>query len=182
MLGRHPGEYLVSPSTERERRVIRVRRHWAVLLKVLLQTVCIIIAAFLLSRLASDLGEPLRLVQSFLWYGAGAALVRFAWNVLEWWEEILIVTDKRLTLVYGVIERKNSMMAIEKVTDVDFLSPLVGQILGYGTLRLESAGPKYALETIAYLPKPDEVFLAISGLIAGEQKQSAFPIVEQGTD
>jgi hypothetical protein len=48
---------------------------------------------------------------------------------------------------------------------------VIGQILGYGTLRVESAGQKQDLETVKFLPRPEEVFLAISELIFGDKKQ-----------
>lgn len=168
MIGRQ-SNVLLNPAVER--RVIRVRRHWAVLIVPLLQTIGIVIVAFVLSKLVSGLGSGLWLVQSLLWYTAVAALVRFAWKALEWWVEIIIVTDKRFMVTSGIIETKNSMMPITKVTDMSFMRPLLGQVLGYGTLRIESAGQKQDLEYIRYLPRPEEVFQAISELIFGDKKQ-----------
>ena len=176
MIGRH-SNVLLNPAVER--RVIRVRRHWAFLIKPLMQTVGIVLVAFVLSRLISGAGSALWLVQSLLWYVAVAALVRYAWKVLEWWVEVIIVTDKRFMLTSGIIETKNSMMPIGKVTDMSFMRPVLGQILGYGTLRVESAGQKQDLETIKYLPRPEEVFLAISELIFGEKKQARSYMLER---
>src|SRR5262245_42895428 len=168
MIGRH-SNVLLNPAVER--RVIRVRPHWAVLIKPLVQTVGVVLVAVLLSQLISGAGSVLWVAQSLLWYVAVAALVRYAWKVLEWWVEVIIVTDKRFMLTSGIIETKNSMMPIGKVTDMSFLRPVLGQILGYGTLRVESAGQKQDLETIEYLPRPEEVFMAISELIFGDKKQ-----------
>lgn len=176
MIGRH-SNVLLNPAVER--RVIRVRRHWAVLIKPLAQTVGVVLVAFLLSRLISGAGSSLWLVQSLLWYAAVAALLRYAWKVLEWWMEVIIVTDKRFMLTSGIIETKNSMMPIGKVTDMSFMRPVLGQILGYGTLRVESAGQKQDLEKIKYLPRPEEVFLAISELIFGEKKQARSHMLER---
>jgi hypothetical protein len=90
MIGRH-SEVLLDPSVER--RVIRVRRHWAMLLPVLLQTVGIVLGVFLWSMLVA--GVPrLWLVQSLLWYVAVGVVIRLAWKVLHCWHEVLIVTDK----------------------------------------------------------------------------------------
>jgi uncharacterized membrane protein YdbT with pleckstrin-like domain len=175
MIGRAP-DVLLNPSVER--RVIRVRRHWAVLLKDLLITVGVVVGAFLLSRLVSSLVTGLWVVQSLLWYIAVFAILRFAWKVLEWWVEIVVVTDKRFMLTSGIIETKNSMMPITKVTDMSFMRPFVGQLLGYGTLRVESAGQKQDLERIEYLPRPEEVFQAISELIFGEKKQPRSHMLE----
>ncbi|HEV7450667.1 MAG TPA: PH domain-containing protein [Pseudonocardiaceae bacterium] len=164
MLGRHPNEYLISS----ERRVIRVRRHWAFVLRVMAETVGIVIAWAVLSALVPD---DLWLVEALLWYVVAAAVLRFAYKALEWWLEVIIVTDKRFMLSTGVIIRKISMMPITKVTDLSFLRTVGGQLLGYGTLRVESAGQKQDLEKIDYLPQPEAVFDAISELIFGEKGQ-----------
>lgn len=175
MIGRHSNVLLNSAV---ERRVIRVRRHWAKLIKPLLQTVGVVVVAFLLSRLLGGAGDSLWIVQSVLWYAAVLAVVRFAWVVLEWWMEVVIVTDKRFMITSGIIETKNSMMPITKVTDLSFMRPFIGQVLGYGTLRVESAGQKQDLERIEYLPRPEEVFMAISELIFGDKKQPRSHMLE----
>ena len=167
IFGRHPYEYLLDPTVER--RVIRVRRHWASLLKVLLQTFAVVIVAFVLSQLVSG---DLWVVQTVLWYVAIAALLRFVWNALEWWIELIIVTDKRFMISSGLVVTKISMMPITKVTDMSYLRSAGGRLLGYGTLRVESAGQKQDLEKVEYLPKPEAVFDAISELIFGEKKQA----------
>lgn len=175
MFGQHDN-VLLHPTVER--RVIRVRRHWAMLLGVLRQTGGIMIGLYLLSRLVSSVAGALWLVQSLLWYAAVAVLLRFAWKVLEWWTEVVVVTDKRLMITSGIIETKNSMMPITKVTDMSFMRPFLGQIFGYGTLRIESAGQKQDLETIKFLPRPEEVFMAISELIFGDKKQARSHMLE----
>jgi uncharacterized membrane protein YdbT with pleckstrin-like domain len=176
MIGRH-ANVLLPPSVER--RVIRVRRHWAMMLRPLLQTVGILIAVFVLSSLVSRfVGQGIWELQSVFWYVAVAALIRFAWRVLEWWIEEIIVTDKRFMITKGIIQTQNSMVPITKVTDMTFLRPFAGQLLGYGTLRVESAGKMEGLEQIDYVPRPEEVFMAISELIFGEKKQPRSHMLE----
>src|SRR6476620_8976586 len=75
----------------------------AVLLKDLLITFGIVLGAYLLSRLVGGVAGGLWLVQSLLWYIAVGALLRFAWQVLEWWVEVIIVTDKRFMVTSGII-------------------------------------------------------------------------------
>ncbi|MGH3831381.1 MAG: PH domain-containing protein [Pseudonocardiaceae bacterium] len=168
MIGRH-SNILLNPALER--RVIRVRRHWAVLLKPMLKTVAVVIVSLVLSALVSRVSSGLWLVQSLLWYAAVGAVLYFGWNVLEWWVEIITVTDKRFMLTCGLIQTKNTMIPITKVTDMTFERPLVGQLLGYGTLRVDSAGQHPELKSIRYVPRPEEVFEAISELIFGDKKQ-----------
>lgn len=172
MLGpRDPDEYLL-PS---ERRVIRVRRHWFVLTPVLLQTVVILVAAIGISTLLRGMGTDAWLVQTVLWYAALIAVGRFAYHVLEWWVERVVVTDKRFMITSGIIETKISLMPITKVTDMSYTRPVIGRILGYGTLRVESAGQKQDLEKIDYLPQPETVYDGISELIFGEKGQARAP-------
>jgi uncharacterized membrane protein YdbT with pleckstrin-like domain len=117
-----------------------------------------------LSQLVS---EDLWVVQSVLWYLAVAALLRFVWNALEWWRELFIVTDKFLMITSGIFGRKISMMPLTKVTDLSYGGTVVGLALGYGTLRMESAGQKQDTERIEYLPKPEAVFEVVAELIFG---------------
>lgn len=60
----NPQWYLLNPAVER--RVIRIRRHWVMLLTVLLQTVGILIWAFALSRLINPTAKDVWLAESFL--------------------------------------------------------------------------------------------------------------------
>jgi len=168
MLGpRDPDDYLLST----ERRVIRVRRHWVWLLPVLLQTLGVIIAAILISELLGD-DDSLWLVQSLLWYLAFFAVLRFAFHVLEWWVERIVVSDKRFMLTNGIIVTNVLMMPITKVTDLTYRRPIIGRLLGYGTLVVESAGQIQALNQIHYLPRPEEVYDAISELVFGDKGQT----------
>jgi hypothetical protein len=144
---------------------VRVRRHWACLLPVLLQTFVLVVVAFVLSQLVSDDLWVVR--QSVLWCLAVAAVLRFAWKALKWWREIFIVTDKFFMVTSGVFGRKISMMPTAKVTDLTYLRTAGGRVLGYGTIRVESAGQKQDTASIGYLPKPGSVFDAIAELIFG---------------
>ncbi|MGH3887231.1 MAG: PH domain-containing protein [Pseudonocardiaceae bacterium] len=170
LIGRHAYDYLLDPVVER--RVIRVRRHWASLLGVLLQTFGVVIVAFVLSQLLGGAGDDLWVVQSVLWYLAVAAVLRLTWKALEWWFELIIITNKRFMITSGLIVTKISMMPITKVTDMSYLRTFGGRVLGYGTLRVESAGQKQDLERVDYLPRPEATFDAISDLIFGEKKEA----------
>jgi hypothetical protein len=152
---------------------LRVRRHWACLLPVLAKTLGIVIAAFLLSQLvAGRVENHLWLLPSLLWSIAVVAVLGLAWKVLEWWMDVVVVTDEQIMIISGVITRKICMMPFAKLTDLSFMRPVGGQLLGYGTLRAESAGQKQALETIKYqyLARPEEVFMAISELKFGDKQ------------
>lgn len=159
VLGRTPTDQLLKLRVRR----LRARRHWAVLFGVLLQTVGIVDGAFLLSRLVSGAAEGLWLAQSLLWYIAFFAVMRFGWHVLKWWVEILVVTDKELMIISGFVMSKVYVMPLGEVTDLSFMRPVGGRLLGYGTLRVESEAAGQ-VKTIKYLLRPE-----IIELIFGEE-------------
>nr|CEL18964.1 hypothetical protein [Kibdelosporangium sp. MJ126-NF4]CTQ95233.1 hypothetical protein [Kibdelosporangium sp. MJ126-NF4] len=113
------------------------------------------------------------LLQNVLWYAALIVLLRFAYLVLEWWVERIVVTDKRFMMTTGVFTTKVLMMPIGKVTDLTYERSWVGRLFGYGTMIVESAGQIQALNRINYLPKPEQVYDAISELVFGDKKAQA---------
>jgi uncharacterized membrane protein YdbT with pleckstrin-like domain len=112
-------------------------------------------------------------VQNVLWYAALLVLLRFAYFVIEWWVERIVVTDKRFMITSGVFVTKVAMMPVTKVTDLTYERSLGGRMWGYGTLIVESAGQIQALNKIDYLPRPEEVYDAISELVFGDKKAQA---------
>lgn|SRR5215470_13415599 len=173
---RDPDEYLLST----ERRVIRLRRHWAFVLRRMLETVLALVVAFALSfvlRKATDLSS-VWLLQSILWYVALFVLLRFTYYLVEWWVERIVVTDKRFMITTGIFTTKIAMMPISKVTDLTYQRNLLGRMLGYGTLIVESAGQIQALNRIEFVPRPEEVFDAISELVFGEKNPQRFSMLK----
>src|SRR4030081_2090682 len=124
---RDPDEYLL----DTERRVIRVRRHWAVMLWDTFEAAALLVICVLVSYV---LPASLWVVQNVLWYAALLVILRFAYNVIEWWVERLVVTDKRFVMTTGVFTTKVLMMPISKVTDLTYERTAVGRMMGYGTM------------------------------------------------
>ncbi|HEY0638935.1 MAG TPA: PH domain-containing protein [Pseudonocardiaceae bacterium] len=166
---RDPDEYLLSS----EQRVIRLRRHWAVVLPYLAQTLLILILVFTLSFLLDGAGTYIWLIQNILWYVGLFALLRFTFHLVEWWVERIVVTDKRFMLTTGIFTTKVLMMPVSKITDLTYERSILGRMLGYGTMILESAGQIQALNRIEFLPRPEEVFDAISELAFGDKGKPA---------
>ncbi|GHF77541.1 putative membrane protein YdbT with pleckstrin-like domain [Amycolatopsis bartoniae] len=163
---RDPDEYLL----DTERRVVRVRRHWSVLAWDIFETVALLAICVMVSYL---LPPSLYIVQNILWYAALLVVLVFAFKVMEWWVERLVVTDKRFVLTTGVFTTKVAMMPISKVTDLTYERTAWGRLFGYGTVIVESAGQIQALNRIDYLPRPEEFYDTISELVFGDkQKQS----------
>lgn len=168
---RDPDEYLLTT----ERRVIRLRRHWAVVLPYVVQTVLLLIVALTLTTIIGNYKDPEhggawpKFAQNVLWYLTLFALLRLTFYLVEWWVERIVVTDKRAMITSGIFTTKVAMMPVTKITDMTYERSVVGRMLGYGTLILESAGQIQALNRIEFLPRPEEVFDAISGLVFGDK-------------
>jgi uncharacterized membrane protein YdbT with pleckstrin-like domain len=163
---RDPDEYLL----DTERRVVRIRRHWAVLAWDTFEAIALLAVCVMVSYL---LPPSLYVVQNILWYAALLVVLVFAFKVMEWWVERLVVTDKRFVLTSGVFTTKVAMMPISKVTDLTYERTAWGRMFGYGTVIVESAGQIQALNRIDYLPRPEEFYDTISELVFGDkQKQS----------
>jgi uncharacterized membrane protein YdbT with pleckstrin-like domain len=165
-----------------ERRVIRVRQHWAVMLKHVLQTGLVLLLLVIAERYipdgaecvaASERGDELPLscaiVDNFAFYLALVTVLRFTVLTILWWIERIVITDKRVMLAQGIITHNVGMMPLGKVTDLTFQRSLGGRMLGYGTLIVESAGQIQALNRIEYMPRPEEVYEALSELVFGEK-------------
>jgi uncharacterized membrane protein YdbT with pleckstrin-like domain len=148
-----------------ERRVIRVRMHWAVMAKDLTLT-----GLFLLVMVIAQQYLPSSaVVDNVTFYLALAAVLRFTLLTVLWWIERIVITDKRVMLAQGIITHKVGMMPLSKVTDLTFERTLNGRMLGYGTIIVESAGQIQALNRISYMPRPEEIYEALSELIFGEK-------------
>lgn len=148
-----------------ERRVIRVRQHWAIMWKHVTQTALVLLALVVIERYLPD--NPL--IDNLTFYVALVAVLRFTVITILWWIERIVITDKRVMLAQGLVVHKVAMMPLAKVTDITFRRSLGGRLLGYGTLIVESAGQDQGLDRIDYMPHPEEVYEALSELIFGEK-------------
>ncbi len=148
-----------------ERRVIRVRQHWAVMLKDLVLTGLFLIAVVVAERFLPDNV----IIDNVTFYLALVAVLRFTVLTILWWIERIVITDKRVMLASGILVHKVGMMPLSKVTDLTFQRSVGGRLLGYGSLVVESAGQIQALNKIDYMPRPEEVYEALSELVFGEK-------------
>jgi uncharacterized membrane protein YdbT with pleckstrin-like domain len=158
---REVDEYLLPT----ERRVIRVRKHWAYMLDHLTSTSLVLLALVIGERLLPDSV----LIDNITWYVALVAVLRFTVLTILWWIERIVITDKRVMLAQGIITHNVGMMPLSKVTDLTFRRTLGGRMFGYGTIVVESAGQIQALNRIDYLPRPEEIYEALSELVFGEK-------------
>ena len=99
-----------------ERRVIRVRQHFAVMLKDVLVTTLFL----LLMVVAQRYLPPSVLVDNLTFYLSLVAVIRYTVLTILWWIERIVITDKRVMLAQGFIVHRVGMMPLSKVTDLTF--------------------------------------------------------------
>jgi uncharacterized membrane protein YdbT with pleckstrin-like domain len=144
-----------------ERAVVATRRHWAVLIEPTFKFLPVfLIGGWLL------LFDPANRVTS----SAGlvvlvAALAYYGLRVGEWWMRHFIVSTRRVLLTSGVIVRTVTLLPLRRITDLTWKETLLGQVLGYGTFRFESAGQQQALSEITFLPGADVLYRRVSALL-----------------
>jgi uncharacterized membrane protein YdbT with pleckstrin-like domain len=144
-----------------ERAVVATRRHWAVLIEPTVKFLPLFfLGGWLLlldpqNRVTSSAGLIVWVV-GFTYYGL---------NVAEWWMRHFIVSTRRVLLVSGVIVRTVTLLPLRRITDLTWKETFLGQILGYGTFRFESAGQQQALSEITFLPAADVLYRRVSRLL-----------------
>jgi uncharacterized membrane protein YdbT with pleckstrin-like domain len=151
------GKYLLPD----EKAVVATRRHWAVLIEPTIKFLpMLLIGGWLLlfdpqNRVTSSAGLIV-LLGAFAYYGL---------RLGEWWMRHFIVSTRRVLLTSGVIVRTVTLLPLRRITDLTWKETLLGQVLGYGTFRFESAGQQQALSEITYLPRADLLYRQVSGLL-----------------
>ncbi len=143
--------------------VIATRRHWAVLVVPEVKAAPALVAGLWLMLLDPDNRLPTT-VGFLVLVGA---LVYLALRVGEWWMRHFIVTNRRVLLTSGIIVRTVALLPLRRITDLTYKETLLGQLLGYGTFRFESAGQQQALSEITYLPRAGVLYRDVSDLLFG---------------
>jgi membrane protein YdbS with pleckstrin-like domain len=144
-----------------ERAVVATRRHWAVLIEPTVKFVPFFLAGGWLLLLDPDN----RVTSSAGLLVILGALVYYGLRVAEWWMRTFIVSTRRVLLTSGVIARTVTLLPLRRITDLTWKETLIGQLLGYGTFRFESAGQQQALSQITFLPHADVLYPRVSALL-----------------
>lgn len=140
-----------------EKHTVTIRRHPAMLLRYVGETVGGLILAGMLSTMF-----PQPTAVTVIWAGWLLVVGRLGLAVFEWSDEFFAVTRFRVIFVHGILTRRVDMMPLTKITDLAVDRSIMGRMLGYGTIVLESAGQDQALSKLEYVPEPESMYLDIS--------------------
>ena len=141
--------------------VVATRRHWA----VLIGPTATFLPVFLAGGWLLVLDPQNRVTSTAGMLVVLGALVVYALRIGEWWMRHFIVSRRRVLLTSGVIVRTVTLLPLRRITDLTWKETLVGQLLGYGTFRFESAGQQQALSEITFLPDAGTLYRQVSGLL-----------------
>jgi hypothetical protein len=153
--------------------VVATRRHWAVLIEPILKALPVLfVGGWLLLWGAGHIGtanadRDNRFVTTVGFLVLVGVLGYLGLHVGEWWKRHFIVTNRRVLLTTGLVARTVALLPLRRITDLTYKETLLGQLLGYGTFRFESAGQQQALAEITYLPHADQLYRKVSDLLFG---------------
>ncbi len=83
-------------------------------------------------------------------------LIPTLWHYLQWRRRRYFLTNHRLIREEGLLGREIRSMGLEKVQDVTVSYTLLGRLLRYGTLKVETAGEQGQM-VLENIPNPEEV-------------------------
>ena len=110
---------------------------------------------------------PGGMIRSFAWLPAlfiACAVLAIGWQILVALSARYVLTDRRLIVSRGILSRGISQTELHRVQDVHVRQDVVGRILNYGQVYVETAGTGGTMR-LAYVPDPlswsDSIFAAL---------------------
>lgn len=147
---------------EREREVIVVRRHLAVLISPAAGALGGFLVTSAMSATILHTNKPLLIL---VWVLSGFLFLRLISDVASWLADHFVVTSERLLLICGSPTRKIETIPLTKITDMSCERSTAGRLFGYGKFIVESADQRQKLRNIDYIPRPEQIYLEICNLI-----------------
>jgi uncharacterized membrane protein YdbT with pleckstrin-like domain len=144
--------------------VLKEKQHWIVMVRPLLLPVALVVLAAVADLLAVIPGD-FRLIATL----AAVAILGLAliFVFIRWSSRSFSITDRRVILDTGIFSRSTKVIALDRVQDIATNQSLLGRMLGYGRIEIDSAGASGA-EVLSALPNPgrfrDAVFAEAENL------------------
>ncbi|HZW01423.1 MAG TPA: PH domain-containing protein [Candidatus Deferrimicrobium sp.] len=151
------GTYAESLLTPDEKVIMRQRQHWLVLildswLAIIFWGAAIVLLLlrlfvpdefFGVSLTSGTIGETFVLLILLTLLG-GIIVVALRW---WWWRtQEFLVTNRRLMLAWGVLNKSSSDSSLEKINDLQLDISALGRLLDFGSLKVMTAAPMQGAE------------------------------------
>ncbi|MBO9369611.1 MAG: cyclic nucleotide-binding domain-containing protein [Chloroflexi bacterium] len=137
--------YFFPPSWEREGTTVTWRRHWITLVGAIWIPLAVIfgttLAAVLIVRLAHQIPPTVALVYALVMF---FAIPWFLWQFEDWQNDFFQVTATRIVQVDRLplfLREQRREASLEQVTNVRFEQGILGKVLRYGDVFVETAAP-----------------------------------------
>lgn len=146
----------------KERQVISVRQHPAVLIRPVFFVIVGLALAGLLSSFVAHGNGTVILIIWILWV---LLLLWLVSKIAEWWVQYFVVTSERLMSTQGLLTRKVNMIPLTKISDVEFRQTAVGRFLRYAEFEVLAAGMDNRMRNIRFIPYPNQLYLEVCGVL-----------------
>ena len=128
--------YLESLMGRYEGIVFKTRQHWLVVLPTILINSLLSLLIMVGSVLLVSRFGPLALLAFLLLV---FPLGKLALDLLNWWNEVYVVTNRRVIQLEGIVNKHSIDSSLEKVNDVVLEQSALGRLLSYGTVQILTA-------------------------------------------
>lgn len=164
-----------------------VRKHWFFLIPAALPLIGSLAFLLLLTWLSTSrptlasLWDVLFVLDGLLIIGTG---IWFVWkDLLEWWFESYIVTDKRIISGGGILQPTRQETPIDKIVQIGLdYDSLLAYLLKYGNMHLYLVGGQLVIKHIPNPRHVKDVIQGISGAIKAKQPPKEKTPVPQDPD
>lgn len=147
---------------DNERILLKVRKHWFLIFRDVFGVVLMVLAPILLTSMTPVgmqlLGTSAGVFLSCLWLMAGSIAIATVWT--NYYLDVWIVTDKRIINVeqLTLFSRETTTMRVERIQDATVeIHGFLPTMLGFGNLRIQSAGDSGEHMMFQGLPNPEYV-------------------------
>ena len=147
-----------------EHSVVTVRQHPARLLPAVTAAVGGLLAAETVNGIAAGV----KWAPFVVWVLAGLLVVRAVVDCLAWSIRYIVITDRRLILISGILSRKVAVLPLQALQNLGLTRSFGGQILGYGAFTAEVDGQ--AGTVIDFIPYPEQLYLEVYQLLFPRKK------------
>ena len=129
--------YLEDLMGKNEKIVLTTRQHWITIVGALLVNGFLVLLLLGIGVISSLFLGPLGWIAiAVTGIIALVPLWRLVSDWLHWWNDIYVVTNRRIIQSQGVINKHVIDSSLEKINDVVLSQSMLGRMLGYGNLEI----------------------------------------------
>jgi len=137
--------YTESLLATNERILYRTKQHWMAPIFGTIAGVLVLIGGVVLFVVQLAMGTEglVGVLRTLAFWGSIALTIvgvgMVGYSYIQWWVEDYAVTNQKVMKVAGLLNKRTSGAALEKINDVIMEQGPLGRMLGYGTLKVATA-------------------------------------------